>query len=132
MAEGFYQKQEREASERLEKMLALRLPDFREEMGCDDVFDPWNLFPSLYGSYSGDFDRCAIEVLEEINTKTKVRDDLGAEMFREMLCTAGFCNYGTSPRVCFSNERFEASLPKLIEKWRAYSLIQWDGDVCAD
>jgi hypothetical protein len=52
-------------------------------------------------------------------------EGLAHEMFREMLCTAELCDYGTSPRVCFANEPFKALLPQLIEKWEAYSAAQW-------
>jgi len=131
MTETYLRRQEREAVERLESALALPVPAYKEDMGSD-VFDPWELFPALYGSYSSDFDKCAIEVLQEILASEKKRDDLGAEMFREMLCTAGFCEYGTSPRVCFCIGGVEKLLPQLIEAWRAYSLIHWGADVCSD
>ena len=127
--ETYLQESEREAAERVEKELAKRLPEFENDYG-EDVFDPWELFPSLCGSYSGDFDRCAIEVLTEIAEGRKIRDDLGAEMFREMLCTAHLCDYGTSPRVCFAAGKFEELLPKLIQMWKAWSLVQWGEDVC--
>lgn len=68
-------------------------------------------------------------MLEELRDSTKVRRDLGAEMFREMLCVIGLCNYGTSPRVCFPEQVLRDRLPELIEKWRAYSLVQWGVDV---
>lgn len=68
---------------------------------------------------------CAIEVLTEIRDREKKRHDLGAEMIREMLCTSGLCDYGTSPRVCFPDRGFEALLPSLIEKWTAFSEAHW-------
>jgi len=94
------------------------------------VFDPWDLFPSLYGSYSSDFDDMALEVLGQLVTRDleNWRQDLAAEMFREMLCTADLCQYGTSPRVCFPTKEFEAVLPDLIAKWKAYYKIQWGSD----
>ena len=96
----------------------------KEESVCIDFFDPWEAFP-LYGSYSDDFDKCAIDVLQEIRIKKKNRDDLGAEMFREILCSADLCDYGTSPRVCFANKEFMEILDELIEKWKAYSAAWW-------
>lgn len=89
-----------------------------------DKFDPWSLFPAVYGTYASDFDECAIQVLEEIRDRCKRRDDLGAEMFREMLCTGGYCNYGTSPRYCFWELNGEL-LDQLIAKWSAWSKMQW-------
>lgn len=123
------QRVDREAIENLQALLALPMPEDEHDQH-DGTFDPWRLFPCVYGSYGGDFDRCAIEVLQEVEKGEKRRDDLGAEMFREMLCTSHLCDYGTSPRVCFPTEHFRPLLPTLIEKWKAYSLIQWGEDVC--
>jgi hypothetical protein len=123
MAEGWYAKKEREAAEKLVAMLALPIND--GYMSTGEYFDPWSLFPCVYGSYGGDFDRCAIDVLTEIKDKEKRRRDLGAEMFREMLCNASLCTYGTSPRVCFATMEFEPLLPDFIEKWKQHCLFQW-------
>lgn len=92
----------------------------------DDGFDPWALFPALYGSYSSSFDECALDVLRELRDREKRRDDLGADMFREMLCTAEMCDYGTSPRVCFW-ALDAALLQRLIDRWAEWSAIQWVG-----
>lgn len=119
------------AIDRLATEMLKRLPDHENDCG-DEVFDPWVLFPSLYGSYSGEFDQCAIEVLIEIYEGRKRRDDLAAEMFREMLCTSGLCDYGTSPRVCFATIQFMPHLADLIGKWKACSLVRWGQDVCDD
>lgn len=108
--------------------LTLPLPDKEGLLGADGTFDPWELFPSLYGSYSSEFDHCAIDVLRELRDRRKERHDLGAEMFREMLCTANLCDYGTSPRVCFPTEAFKALLPDLIGKWEAYGRLRWGDD----
>ena len=107
---------------------ALALPDMPADKLCSDgeCFNPWDLFPCLYGSYSSEFDSMAIAVLEDIKNGTYKRDDLASEMFREMLCLADLCDYGTSPRVCFPTTEFEAVLPALIERWRAYAKIQWE------
>lgn len=128
-----------DAAEKVRQLLTKPLPTYRcgdEEaafasgvdqlmVGDCDAFDPWELFPALYGSYSSDFDECAIDVLKEILSGKKVRDDLGAEMLREMLCRAELCGYGTSPRVCFPTSAFLPQLPALIEKWEAYSAVAW-------
>ena len=113
------------AAAKVSAALALPIPEDQYEIGSDGTFDPWNLFPALYGSYCGSFDRCALDVLRELRDGEKRRDDLGAEMFREMLCTSDLCSYGTSPRVCFPNTKFEELLPELIDKWRAYSMRRW-------
>ena len=122
---NYYQKQEIEAAKRLREMLTRPMPERADMLGCEGEFDPWDLFPSLYGSYSTEFDKLAIEVLCDIRDGLHRRDDLANEMFREVLCTTGFCNYGTSPRVCFPAKEFEAMLPDLIKRWREYANLAW-------
>lgn len=102
-----------------------RPDECRELMSVHD-FNPWDIFPSLYGSYDSAFDQCAIDVLCEIRDKKRVRDDLAADMIREMLCTSDLCEYGTSPRFCFPTADFQALLPELIARWKAYSKRQWE------
>jgi hypothetical protein len=118
---------QRKAADQVMFLLNKPLAESSDVQSTDD-FDPWDLFPSLYGTYDSAFEECAIAVLEEIVSKTKVRDDLASEMFREMLCTSDLCDYGSSPRVCFSTVDFEKVLPAFIEKWKAYSLIHSAGD----
>lgn len=122
---NFYEAQEQKAGEAVDVLLA-KPPIPADGMYSDgECFDPWELFPSLYGSYSEEFDDMAIEVLSDIRDGTHGRTDLAAEMFREMLCTMGLCDYGTSPRVCFASGTFKDKLPRLIERWREYSEIHW-------
>ena len=104
--------------------LSLPLPDDEYSITTDGTFDPWRVF-GLYGTYSSEFDDMAIDVLEELREGVKRRTDLGAEMFREMLCMADLCEYGTSPRVCFPTREFSAALPDLIDRWRAFYKLQW-------
>lgn len=129
----------------LEKALALPDAQTKEQTAhADKYFDPWALFPELYGSYSSQFDELAINVLEDLQTSAAAlsskelgawskacgyrRRDLASEIFREMLCTKDFCDYGTSPRVCFATGKFAEVLPQLIEKWKAYYKATWDED----
>lgn len=91
----------------------------------EDEFDPWSLFPCLYGSYSSCFDKLAVDVLTDLKNSTYRREDLASEIFREMLCTANLCDYGTSPRVCFPTESFKALLPELIGRWTEYGNAHW-------
>lgn len=120
-----YQRVEREAVERLQVELAKPSPSSRDDLGCKEFFDPWSLFPALYGSYSSDFDDLAIDVLNEIADGHKTRGDLAAEMFREMLCTANLCDYGSSPRVCFPTVGFRSLVPALLEQWGKYRAMMW-------
>lgn len=119
---------DREAAARLALELAKPLPAEQWEEGTDDVFNPWRLFPCVYGSYSSDFDDMAILVLTNIQQRNWGADNgesLAHEMFREMLCVAHLCDYGTSPRGCFPSVDFEPLLAPLIEKWRQYR-ARWD------
>lgn len=125
-----YDAHERAAVDAVKVALALPLPEERDGKHVG-TFDPWSIFPSVYGSFDSEFDRMAVEVLTEILTVQRKRYDLAAEMFREMLCSADLCDYGSSPRVCFATEQFKPLLPALIEKWKAYSLIVWEDDIFA-
>lgn len=125
--EPWHERVKREAAEKLTALLALPMPESRYDCGAEGYFDPWSLF-QLYGSYSSDFDECVLEVLRELRDDIKNRRDLAAEMFREMLCNLNLCDYGTSPRACFPTTRFRALLPELIDKWEAYSAVQWSGN----
>ena len=113
------------AAAKVAAILALPMPESRVMLGCEGDFDPWDIFPALYGSYDSDFDKCAIETLIEIRDCKKVRHDLGSEMIREMLCVADLCDYGTSPRICFPNTKFKELLTPLIEKWEDYAVLAW-------
>lgn len=117
----------KDAAKRVEAILAL--PDLPSEelYPSDEYFEPWALFPSVYGSYSGRFDDLAIAVLEDILHNTHICDGLANEIFREMLCTSDLCDYGTSPRTCFATPEFKLLLPELITKWKKYADIKWGG-----
>ena len=124
-----WQEVEIKASQRVADALRLPLPKTEDLLGVVGEFDPWDLFPAVYGSYDSEFDRCAIEILCEVRDGVRGRRDLAADFFREMLCTASLCDYGTSPRGCFPSSSFKPLLEPLIKKWRGYSLIAWGEDV---
>lgn len=112
------------AAQRLKEEIAKPLDDGAMDDGV--FFDPWNLFPSLYGSYSGEFDWCAVGVLEKLGVYDgSAPHDLASEMIREMLCTGYICEYGSSPRVCFPSSESEPFIRPLIEKWKQYYEIEW-------
>lgn len=123
---SWYDEQYKRATDRLTVLLALPMPEEQDDIGREGYFNPWGLFPALYGTYSSDFDECAIAVLVEVYEGRKDRSDLAAEMIREMLCTSHLCTYGTSPRVCFpARQEIKALLPELIEKWTRHSALMW-------
>lgn len=107
-----------------------------------EVFDPWELFPCLYGTYSQAFDIMALDVLRALALAAddkwdealalQRKETLAHEMFREILCTSDLCDYGTSPRVCFATLEFAEVLPELIAKWEAFSLAHWGSAALGD
>lgn len=102
--------------------------------GCryeEDEFDPWRLIPGMYGGYDVLFDKCAIAVLRDVRDQTRNRKDLAADMFREALCIAEFCDYGTSPRVCFWSLNPKL-LHRLIVRWTNWAEAKWGPDWPAD
>lgn len=124
---NIYEQREIEACTKLSALLDLPSIPGGDEMFSDgECFEPWAMFPCVYGSYSSDFDDIAITVLTNIRDGTFGDDDLACEMFREMLCKVGLCDYGTSPRVCFATERFSPLLPRLIERWAEYRELKWN------
>ncbi len=121
-----YMEREKAAAEQVKALVALPLiGEHGMRTGCDDEFDPWRLFDSLYGSYSEAFDDMAIEVLERLIAPAHGEESLAHEMFREMLCTASLCDYGMSPRSCWPTPEFREHLPALIAKWREYRALVW-------
>lgn len=123
---NYYEKLEEDSMKKVRKMLK-RPIDYYDEIGIKG-FDPWEIFP-IYGSYSSEFDDMAIDTLTDIlngTFKTGDKYGLSQEIFREMLCNMGLCNYGTSPRTCFANESFMNVLPEYINKWKEYYKLQWN------
>lgn len=121
--EGYYQKLEREASDEVDALLAKPLQE--SDAPSVEEFDPWEILP-FYGNYSSAFDDMAIQVLKNLLDGGRGGEELAHEMFREVLCKKGLCDYGTSPRVCFPTTRFKEQLPKLIEKWSEYRRLNWE------
>jgi hypothetical protein len=109
---------------------ALLAKPIEKDMSVDS-FDPWEPF-QVYGSYSSEFDDMAIRVLTDIQNEVFNNHNLADEMFREMLCNLEFCNYGTSPRVCFASGEFKKLLPEYIDKWKEYYKVQWDEEYEAE
>lgn len=126
-AVNFYEQRERDACAKLTAMLALPAIPANNDMYSDgECFVPWDMFPCIYGLYSSAFDDLAVRVLSNIRDGMFEDDELAAEMFREILCTTGLCDYGTSPRVCFASSAFEPLLPRLIERWQEYAKLRWN------
>lgn len=124
-----YQILDQEAANKVRAALAMPLPAIENDCADVEYFDPWEIFPCFYGSYSGEFDQMAITTLRNIRDGIFDGTDLARQMFREYLCRVNLCTYGTSPRGCFPTEDFRPLLQDLIDKWHAYSKVRWDCDV---
>lgn len=108
-------------------------PDIGPEDGGifhDDVFDPWEWFPSIYGSYSAEYDVCALDVILHMAAgQFENPQTLANQMFREMLCTSDIAEYGVSPRSCwFRHEIKRDEIELWVRKWIHYVKVQW-GDL---
>lgn len=127
-----YDRQAIAAGEKLAALMEKPMPESAEDFGWGERFDPWEFFrDSLYGTYSGAFDTMALTVLGNLASGKVEGETLAHEMFREILCTSGLCDYGTSPRVCFPTSQFKALLPELIRRWEGYYRVMWNEEVPA-
>ena len=123
---NLFEQRTHEMCAKIGRMLELPPIPGGDELYCDgECFAPWELFPCVFGTYGRAFDDMAIAVLEDALHSTFKRTDLAAEMFREMLCVAALCEYGTSPRTCFATQEFKRLLPHLIERWIEYQGLCW-------
>lgn len=113
------------ADQIVKKWLDAPLPNDGTEGGyVEDQFDPWDDL-GLYGSYSSKFDDLAIAVLTDMRDGAFNEQSLAEEMFRELLCVKGLCEYGTSPRCCWPCGEFRYALPTILAKWEALRDIRW-------
>jgi hypothetical protein len=119
---NYYERREKEAAEELRLLLDKPLSEYGSP--SSDEFNPWDMLP-LFGSYSSEFDEIALKVLKNLRDGSFKGESVVHEMFREILCDKGLCDYGTSPRVCFPTEQFKRMLPEYIEKWEKYSEKIW-------
>lgn len=114
-----------EALLRINQKLQLRDMTHPEDFG-EDVFEPWEaVFPMLYGTYDSAFSDCVLALLENLLINNWNNDDLATNIMRELLCTQGLCDYGSSPRTCFPTPEFKAILPELIWRWRRFDALLW-------
>ena len=112
---------------RLAELLAYLRTDDPEDCG----FDPWELFPAVYGGYSSDHGEAAIEALERL---LKVKEfleppSIGVELLLEMLCRQELGEYGTSPRYAWfpSDEPRDVMIMKAwLERFIRYENERWN------
>jgi hypothetical protein len=117
------------AANKVQAALKLPLPESEDDIGVTGIFDPWDLFPCLFGSYDSAFDTMALAVLRNLDYQQYPRPrDLASNMFREILCTSELCEYGTSPRTCWATIEFKKILPEFIKSWEHYACVKWVGE----
>jgi hypothetical protein len=124
-----WQKFERERREKLLAALARPLPKSKEDVGCEEFFDPWQyIIQGIDGSYSSQSDDLMIEVMEAVRDRKTFNlietQGFAAEFMLYVLSGHGLTEYGTSPRGAWPDQR--DLWQSLIDKWKAYRDIVWN------
>ena len=93
-------------------------------------FNPWvDIIDGINGSYAEGSDALMIAALEAVRDRKTFEfiADQGfvAEFALYVLSGQGLTDYGTSPRGGFPILELEDLWPQMIEKWQAYSVLQW-------
>lgn len=113
--------------------LAKPLPEASDALHSG-VFDPWgDVISGFYGNYASECDRLFIGAMEAARDTTTFsfvdREGFAAEMVLYILAGHGMLNYGTSPRGGWPDEEIADLWQPLIDKWRAYTEVVWQGDI---
>jgi hypothetical protein len=103
---SYYLERQVSAARRVSALLALPIADENDLRDSDDEFDPWRLFPALFGSYSSAFDDLALQVLTSLQDVSIGDETLAHQMFREMLCTADFVIMEPARGLAFPHRNF--------------------------
>jgi len=110
-------------------------PNAEDEIG--DYWDPWESLGLRCCSYNSEIDAQALEVLRGM-AKAEYCDDIAkragmspshVELFQSIFCSAGWGEYGTSPRGCWPIDR--EGFPALIAAWEDYYRRQWNEEPTA-
>jgi hypothetical protein len=105
-------------------------PNAEDEIG--DYWDPWESLGLRCCSYNSEIDAQALEVLRGM-AKVEYCDEIAkragmspshVELFQSIFCSAGWGEYGTSPRGCWPIDR--EGFPALIAAWEDYYRRQWN------
>lgn len=96
-----------------------------EELGDSRYFNPWSdLFPHIYGNYSGVMDELFIDALKACHSRQHQAfhakyGDMG-ELALYILAGHGLTEYGTSPRFAWPDLTIADQWPLLITKYENY------------
>jgi hypothetical protein len=112
-------------------------PNAEDENG--DYWDPWESLGLNCCSYNSEIDQQAIDVLRligkpEFTYCDDIAETVGlapahVELFQGIFSSAGWCEYGTSPRGCWAIDR--KGFPALIAAWESYYERKWGGSPAA-
>lgn len=99
----------------------------------DAEFDPWTRLGVRCGGYSSDQDDLGIAIFEIIIEDfpaycTDIAARVGVspahvELWQYILCSAGLCEYGSSPRGCWPVNDDDAK--KFLQDWKAFRDDSW-------
>lgn len=101
----------------------------------NEYYNPWNAMGVHCGGYGGDVDWDIIRVLriiggprESSRYNLDIAKETGlapnhVELIQYLLCSADWCDYGTSPRGCFPN--YGNDFAALIAAWEGYYVHHW-------
>lgn len=104
-------------------------PNEEDENG--PYWDPWSALGIYCATYNSRIDADALAVLVGIH-KGLFNEEIAAahvlpeqyvELLQSIFSSAGWCDYGTSPRGCFPSD--PVSFPKIIDTWREYYRRTW-------
>lgn len=106
------------------------VPNEEDENG--PYWDPWTALGLRCAGYSGAIDAQAVAVLGGISYKefcTDIAEASGmspehVELWQYIFCSAGWAEYGTSPRACFPNHG-GPDISALIDGWKTYYERHW-------
>jgi len=134
VAELPYEKRDREIGERLRAYIATTPQQIVPVEGEDYhtvVEDFWDILGIHCGGYGSDVDDDIIKVMEamhaQVGNTSSIASHTGlsephVELIQYILCSAGMCDYGTSPRGCWLIHTVKDLVPEIVARWRK----EWD------
>lgn len=116
---------------------------YGDSQDCPACWNPWDAMGIALGGYNSEVDDNALAVLRAIRDGVKRGREGGkygnfvteivkvtglnethVELWQYIFCSAGWCDYGTSPRGCFPDHGID--FDELIVKWERYYQFRWN------